>query len=81
MKPWRLEECARLSAIKTVGEGADKREVVWIVSAGELLDHLAHTQIWRRGSAAEQCETRGQSRYWDRDQVGRTKEMKCHRLL
>jgi hypothetical protein len=63
---WRLEECARLSAIKAVGEGADRRDVWWIVSAGELLDHLAHTQIWRRGSAAEQCALNGDSRFWER---------------
>jgi hypothetical protein len=64
--PWRLEECARLSAVRTIGEGKDKRDVVWAVSAGELLDELAHRQIWRRGSAAESCALHGDTRFWER---------------
>ncbi len=65
MTPYRLEEDQRLRALcgQTMGDG---RVLWWAVSAGELLDELAHRQIWRRGSAAEQCSLHGDRHYWER---------------
>jgi hypothetical protein len=69
MKAWRLEEDPVLRALTgtaIAGFGKGPRVIVWIVSAGEYLDERAHREIWKRGSAAEQCEFRGDTHYWER---------------
>lgn len=67
---WRLPEDSHLRALTgtVVWVGNERREIVWIVSAGELLDARAHRERWKRGSAAERCSMYGGSAYWsDRD--------------
>ncbi len=69
MTPYRLEEDARLRAIcgtSIAGFGKGPRVIVWAISAGEYLDERAHREIWKRGSAAEQCALHGDSHYWER---------------
>lgn len=65
---WRQTECPQLRLLTgtVIGTGTQQRIVVWAVSAGELLDELAHRQIWKRGSSAEACALHGDSRFWER---------------
>lgn len=73
---WRLPEDPRLRefASRPLSVWRDRRnrvwvrEVVWAVSAGELLDDWSHWQRWKRGSAAGQCELYGGRRNWNRDE-------------
>lgn len=58
-KAWRLPEDPRLKALRVI-EG--NRVVVWAVSAGELLDELAHRRVWRMTSTAERCALFGTKR-------------------
>jgi hypothetical protein len=68
VKTYRLEEDPTLRAFASqpIGDGKNRRDVVWIVSAGEALDADAHRRIWKRGSAAESCALHGDSHYWER---------------
>jgi hypothetical protein len=64
MNGWRLPEAPDLKALTgtVIGDSKGRCEIVWIVSAGELLDEIAHRQIWKRGSTAERCAMYGTSR-------------------
>lgn len=67
---WRhAEEDPTLRALTgtVIGDGKGRYVIVWIVSAGELLDDYAHHQLWKRGSSAEACALHGDSRYWERN--------------
>lgn len=67
---WSRQEDPALKALtgQLIWVGNERREVVWAVSAGELLDDLARWQRWRRGSAAEACAMWGGRRNWNRDE-------------
>ncbi len=66
MKAYRLEEDPRLRALCGTTVDGGRYVIVWAISAGEYLDERAHREIWKRGSAAEQCERNGDTRFWER---------------